>query len=148
MTPTAVIDLTEMVRLVMRRPEHSLLFQAWEKGAFVWAVSEPMLAEFVRVTDRPKMRRMIRPLVRNAVVEALQARAHIVTPATQFPPCRDPKDDIVVATAVAARPCYLVTADRDLYDDARLVAALRDLEVAVVQAGEFLAGLTYQQNRV
>ena len=47
----------------------------------------------------------------------------------------------MVATAVAACPCYLVTADRDLYDDVGLVTALRDLEVYVAQAGEFLDGL-------
>jgi hypothetical protein len=38
-------------------------------------------------------------------------------------------------------PCYLAMADRDLYDDADLVAALRELSVTVVQAGEFLATL-------
>jgi len=32
MIPTAAIDLTEMVRLAMQRPERSLLFQAWEGG--------------------------------------------------------------------------------------------------------------------
>jgi predicted nucleic acid-binding protein len=53
--------------------------------------------------------------------------------------CRDPKDDVVIATAVAACPCHLVTAGRDLYDDAELVATLRDREVYVVQASEFLA---------
>jgi predicted nucleic acid-binding protein len=84
---------------------------------------------------------MIRPLVRDAVLEALQIRARIVTPATEFPHCRDPKDDIVVATAVAARPCYLVSADRDLYDDEDLVTALRALDVTVVQFGEFLDAL-------
>ncbi len=51
---------------------------------------------------------------------------------------------IVVATAVAARPCYIVTADRDLYDDANLVATLRALEVYAIQAGEFLAALSVQ----
>jgi predicted nucleic acid-binding protein len=71
----------------------------------------------------------------------LRASAFRVAPAAQFPRCRDPKDDVVIATAVAARPCYLVTADRDLYDDADLVAALRALEVTVVRAGEFLAAL-------
>ena len=50
-------------------------------------------------------------------------------------------DDAVVATAVTARPCYLVTADRDLYHDADLVAALRDLEVRVVRPGEFPSAL-------
>ena len=43
----------------------------------------------------------------------------------------------MIATAVAACPCYLVTADRDLYDDAGLVAALRNLEVCIVQVSEF-----------
>jgi len=140
-TPRAVIDLTEVVRLVMQRPERSPLFQAWEAGSFTWVVSLPMLTEFVEVTNRPRLRRLIRPLVRDAILEALRTRARVVIPATEFPHCRDPKDDVVVATAMAARPCYLVTADRDLYDDAGLVAALRDLEVHVVQAGEFLAVL-------
>lgn len=139
MTPVAVIDLTEMVRLAMQRPERSRLFQAWEARAFVWVISEPMLAEFSEVTDRPEFRRMIRFQVRNAFIEALRTRACFVAPAAEFPHCRDVKDDVVVATAVAARPCYLVTADRDLYDDADLVDALRDLDVRVVQTGEFLS---------
>ncbi len=141
MTPEAVIDLTEMVRLAMRRPERSPLFQAWEACSFVWIVSPPMLTEFVEVTNRPRLRRMIRPLVRDAVLETLQLRARIVTPATEFPPCRDPNDDIVVATAVAACPCHLVSADRDLYDDASLVAALSGLGVTVVRVHEFLNAL-------
>ena len=139
--PAAVIDLTELVRLAMRRPERSPLFQAWEARSFTWVTSELMLTEFVEVTNRPKLRRLTRPLVRDAIVEALRARAYIVKPATEFPPCRDSKDDIVVATAVAARPCYLVTTDRDLYDDANLVVALRDLEVYVTQPNKFLAAL-------
>ena len=140
-TPRAVVDLTEMVRLAMQRPERSPLFRAWEARSFTWIVSPPMLIEFVEVTNRPRFRRMIRPLVRDSVLEALRTRAHIVTPATEFPRCRDSKDDVVVATAVVACPCYLVTADRDLYDDADLVAALRDLEVHVVRPAEFLAAL-------
>jgi len=141
MTPRAVIDLTEMVRLAMQRPERSPLFQAWEACSFVWIVSPPMLAEFVEVTNRPRLRRMIRPLVRDAVLEALQIRARIVTPATEFPHCRDPKDDVVVATAVAVHPCYLVSADLDLHDDEGLVTALRGLDVTVVRVGEFLGAL-------
>jgi len=103
--PSAVIDLTDMVRMTMRRPERSRLFQAWEKQSFTWVISEPMLDEFIEVTDRPKFRRLIRPFVRDAIVEALRTNACFVEPAIQFPHCRDPKDDVVIATAVAARPC-------------------------------------------
>jgi putative PIN family toxin of toxin-antitoxin system len=94
-----------------------------------------MMADFEDVTARPKFRRLIRPAVRDAVVRALQVRARVVAPATEFPRCRDAGDNVVVATAVAASPCYLVTADRDLYDDADLVAALQDVGVRVVRPG-------------
>jgi putative PIN family toxin of toxin-antitoxin system len=107
------------------------------RNNFIWITSESLLDEFNEVTDRPKFRRLIRPLVRDAIVEALRARACIVELALEFPHCRDPKDDDVIAAAVTARPCYLVTADRDLYVDADLVTALRDLDVRVMQAGEF-----------
>lgn len=72
--PSAVIDLTEMVRMAMRRPGRSRLFQAWEKQSFTWVMSEPMLDEFIEVTDRHKFRRLIRPFVRDTIVEALRAR--------------------------------------------------------------------------
>ncbi len=101
---SAVLDLTEIVRMAMRRPERSRLFQAWEKQSFTWVVSEPMLDEFIEVTGRSKFRRLIRPFVRDTIVEALRARACVVEPALKFPRCRDSKDDIVIATAVAARP--------------------------------------------
>jgi len=137
----AIIDLTEMVRIAMQRPEHSPLFKAWEAHEFVWIISEPMLREFVEVTERPRLRRFIRPMVRDAIVDALQTRAFTIKPAVDFPACRDPKDNIVIATAVAASPCFLVTSDRDLYDDPDLMAEMDELGVEIVQAGAFLARL-------
>ena len=45
---------------------------------------------------------------------------------TDFPHCRDPKDDMIIATAIAARADFIVTTDRDLLDDANLIAKLHD----------------------
>jgi predicted nucleic acid-binding protein len=81
MTPRAVVDLTEMVRLAMQRPERSPLFYAWEARSFTWILSSPMLDEFIEVTNRPELRRLIRPFVRDAVVGALRTRARVVIPA-------------------------------------------------------------------
>ena len=53
--PTAVIDLTEMVRMAMQGPKRSLLFKAWESRAFVWITSEKIVAEFIEVAHRPKL---------------------------------------------------------------------------------------------
>ena len=68
--------------------------------------------------------------------------AVFVTPATDFPRCRDPKDDMIVATAIAAHGDYIVTTDRDLLDDAELRARLRDeWSIRVAEPAEFLAVL-------
>ena len=44
MTLRAVVDLTEMVRLAMQRPERSPLFRAWEAHSFTWTVDQPKRA--------------------------------------------------------------------------------------------------------
>ena len=120
---------------------HLPLYVAWREKRFALVISAEMLSEFTDVMVRPKVRRFLPPMRGQGFVALLRDLALFVPPASEFPPCRGPGDDIVVATAVAARPCYLVTADRDLYDDVDLVAALRDLEVHAVQASEFLATL-------
>jgi putative PIN family toxin of toxin-antitoxin system len=122
----------------------SPLFAAWQEKQYILVISAEMLDEFEDVMVRPRVRRFLPPLRGQRFVALLRDLALFVAPAREFPPSRDPKDDIVVATAVAARPCYIVTADRDLYDDANLVATLRALEVYAIQAGEFLAALSVQ----
>ena len=138
----AVVDLTEMIRLSMQPLSRSPLMHKWEAGAFIWITSPNLIAEFQLVTSRPRLARRIRPLVRDAIVDALWNRAVLVTPAIEFPHCRDPKDDIVIATAVAASTDFIVTTDRDLYDDPGLVARLRDeWSIHVALPAEFLAAL-------
>ena len=67
---------------------------------------------------------------------------NFVKPADTFPHCRDPKDDVVIATAVAAHAEYIVTNDRDLHETA-LVARLRDeCGIQVVWPNEFLEALS------
>ena len=136
----AVVDTNLMLRMAAGA-YHLPLYVAWREKRFTLVISVEMLSELKDVMMRPKVRRFLPAVRGQGFVTLLRDLALFVSPASEFPPCRDPGDDVVVATAVAAHPCYLVTADRDLYDDADLVAALRDLEVHAVQASEFLATL-------
>ena len=138
--PLAVVDTNLLLRMAASQ-RHLPLYVAWRERRFDLIVSDVLLDEFEGVANRPSIRRFLSPLRAQEFAALLRAAAIPVFPAVQFPRCRDPKDDIVVATAVAASPCYLVTADRDLYDDASLVNALRELGVTVVQAADFLAAL-------
>jgi putative PIN family toxin of toxin-antitoxin system len=136
----AVVDTNLLLRMAAGA-YHLPLYVAWREKRFTLVLSAEMLSELQGVMMRPKVRHFLPPMRGQGFCTLLRDLALFVSPAGEFPPCRDPGDDIVVATAVAARPCYLVTADRDLYDDADLVAALRELEVHVVRASEFLVAL-------
>jgi len=134
----AVVDTNTLLRMAAGA-YHLPLYVAWREKRFTLVLSAGMLTELKDVMGRPKVRRFLPPGRGQGFVTLLCDLALFVSPASEFPPCRDPDDDIVVATAVAARPCYLVTADHDMHDDTDLVAALRDLGVRVVWPGEFLA---------
>jgi hypothetical protein len=139
--PSAVVDLTELVPRVMQRLDRSPLFQRWMASDFVWVTSLELLTEFKQVTDRPDLARWIRRLVRDALIDQLTANAVIVTPATDFPHCRDPKDDSVIATAVAAHADFIVTTDGDLHDAAIVARLQAGWNIRVAYRGEFLNAL-------
>lgn len=68
----------------------------------------------------------------------IQQHALFVEPATEYPKCRDYKDNMIIATAVGGKVDYQVTVDKDIYDDKELVTALREIGVVVIQPGSFL----------
>ncbi len=136
----AVVDTNLLLRMAASGQQLPL-YRAWRQREFTLVVSSAVVDEFAGVMERPKVQRFLSPGKGRAFVALLRSLALFIDPAVDFPSCRDPKDDIVIATAVAAAPCFLVTSDRDLYDDADLVARLNVLAVEVVQVGEFLARL-------
>jgi len=108
----AVVDTNLLLRMAAAG-RHFPLYQAWREKRFVLVTSLSMLDEFKRVIRYPRVRRFLSYGQGQGFVALL------------------PSDDMVIATAVAARPCYLVTADRDLYDDSDLVTRTsRDRHIA------------------
>ena len=99
----AVVDTNLLLRMAAGA-YHLPLYVAWRKKRFTLAISAKMLSEFTDVMVRPKVRRFLPPMRGQEFVTLLRDLALFVSPASEFPPCRDPGDDIVVATAVAAVP--------------------------------------------
>ncbi len=73
----------------------------------------------------------------------LRARAVIVIPIAEenCPPCRDPNDVMVIATALAGEIDYLVTLDNDLLADPDLVKTMAERSVWIVRPFDFLVAL-------
>ncbi|MFN8454751.1 MAG: putative toxin-antitoxin system toxin component, PIN family [Anaerolineae bacterium] len=100
--------------------ERSPLFIAWQAHKFNLVISTELLAELEAVIARPNTQRFL-PFGRGQrSVARVRQRALFVVPASNAPHCRDPKDDVVIATAVAAQAEFIITADRDLRDDDNL----------------------------
>ena len=79
-------------------------------------ISQQIMVEALNVLSRPRIVRQFQTLPRVNMARALAIlhEATIVDVAEIRPVCRDPNDDMFLATALAARADYLVTEDKDL----------------------------------
>ena len=135
-----VIDTNELLKMAAER-KRSPLFVAWRAGRFELVMSEDMLSELQDAAAKPKVLRFLPEDTGRQFVTFVSKWATFVPLAIDFPHCRDARDDVVIATAVAARAQFIVTADNDLHD-LPLVACLRDeWNIRVVYPAEFLAAL-------
>jgi putative PIN family toxin of toxin-antitoxin system len=132
-----VVDTNLLVRMAAAG-DLSPLFKAWQQRAFHLVVSAQLLAELQNVIARPKIQRFLRPDRAKQFLDLIHERAIFVTPASNAPTCRDPKDDMIIATAIAAEAGFIVTSDKDLLDDEKLQQALADYNLRVVYPLEFL----------
>jgi putative PIN family toxin of toxin-antitoxin system len=132
-----VIDTNQLLRMAAAG-EQSPLLRAWRQRSFHLVISAQLVAELEAVITRPKTQRFLRLGRAKRLLNLIRERAIFVTPAADAPTCRDPKDDIVIATAVAAQASYIVTADRDLLDDEALQKSLTEHSLQVVYPAEFL----------
>jgi putative PIN family toxin of toxin-antitoxin system len=111
-----------------------------EAGRFALVTSEPMLAELSDVLARPRIVRRygVRPDEVAALLALIREQAEVVAVTGTLALCRDPKDDIVLETAVVGGADTLVTRDDDLKGESDLVRALSERGVAVLSVQRFL----------
>ena len=138
-----VVDTNEMLRMAAAwQAPLAPMVSKWRDGRFEIALSNDLLAEFESVATRPQVRHFLPVVNAHEFVAFARQWAIFVKPADIFPHCRDPKDDVVIATAVAAHAEYIVTNDGDLHE-AALMARLRDeCGIQVVWPDEFLEALS------
>jgi putative PIN family toxin of toxin-antitoxin system len=140
--PRVVIDTSLLVRMVTGTPLSSPLYRLWREGRLELILSPPLLEELETVLNRPALQRYLRPGIAQVFLNLLSAEATIVVPTVSLSLCRDPKDNVLLETAVAGRADYLVSADRDLTDDPHLREAMEArYGVRVMTVAEFVQAL-------
>ncbi len=110
-------------------------------ASYTLILSEPMTVEILTVLRRPELAKLFNSLPSRdpATILAIVQAAEAVDLADIPTINRDPKDDKVLATAVAGRSDYLVSEDRDLLDMGRYQG------IRIVDAEEFIGMIEEEQ---
>jgi len=139
---SAVLDLNLFVSgLISSLGQPRRLLDGLWGDEFVVVICTQLRDELEKVLQREKFtaRFGVTPKARSDLLFVIDAKARFVIPAASVPVLvRDPKDEIVLATALGGRADYLVTGDVDLLV-LKNAPAIDPLQIVTVR--EFLAVL-------
>ena len=144
----AVVDTNVWISAVLTRNGVSAAVpKAIGDSGFVPVMCPGTRAELNRIAGSERLLRKYPHLPAEflILVERLDSDAIEVADPPIIPICRDPRDDIFIALAVASKAEYLVTGDGDLKDDAGVVEYLAATRTKVVTVREFLGILEPQR---
>ena len=119
------------------------LLDAWIDGAFQVVIAAPLMEELARALSKPRL--MLKYGYSNQdlreYLERIVSRSQAVTLAGEVVLSRDPKDNLVIETALMSGAHFLVSRDEDLTRDQPLVAHLATRGITVVTVARFLQHL-------
>ena len=103
------------------------LLDAWEDGEFQLITSDKIIEELVSVLDEPRFDETIDEDASARLITLIKRNAIIVHPTHAIRICRDPKDNMIIETALAAKADTIVSGDKDLlelgkYQDIKILA--------------------------
>ncbi|AEB11279.1 putative toxin-antitoxin system toxin component, PIN family [Marinithermus hydrothermalis] len=91
------------------------VLELWYEGQYELVISQPVFAELQEVLGRKKFAKRIDPLLSDALLEDLKRLAtwvRLKAPANVS--VRDPKDLMVLGTALGGKARFIVTGDEDM----------------------------------
>jgi len=108
-----VLDTNILVSaLITRNTAPDQLYRAWLRGDVELVTSQAQIAELRAVLGRPRLRRYVDPDEADRILPALHLNATVLqdVPVTRRSP--DPKDDPILAMAVAGAADIVVSGDK------------------------------------
>lgn len=137
----AVVDTNIWISSLITTSETSTnLVDEWRKGKFTVVISEKQVLELYEVLARPKF--LFKYHVREKEVKELAVlikdKAKRVTLKYTISLCRDPDDNIIIETAIRGKAKYLVTGDKDITHDKKVLSFLSQHGVTVISLSTFL----------
>lgn len=135
-----IIDTNIFVRMLLGSENCGAIYNAFADGIFDIVISEPLFSEIIDVINRPKFKKIIEAKDKNKLIELIKIDAAWFSPEEKISVCRDPKDNIVLECALAAKVDCIVTDDDDL------LSLNPYKEIGIISAMEFLKLLNIKPN--
>lgn len=108
-----VLDTNILISsLISRHTPPDQLYQAWRRNEFELVTSPAQIEEVARVLARPKSQRFVNPDEATALTENINAYAIFVEYLPEISVSPDPKDNPILATAIAGQVDLIVSGDK------------------------------------
>jgi len=126
--------------LITPRGNSSRIVSAVLTGRIEGVISPPLLAEIGRALSKKWFQKHfgIRTEEARDYLALIRLRLPLLTPLKVSLELRDPDDALVLGTALAGRVSHLVTGDRDLLEDTKLVSWMRERGITVISPAQFV----------
>lgn len=111
----AVIDTNIIISAAIGKSVTFLaIYNAFVDGSFTPILSPVLQKEILNSIKKPRLRRYFRTEEMKRFKELIKSDAILVIPTKKLALCRDPKDNILLETALEAKADFIVTSDKDL----------------------------------
>lgn len=107
-----ILDTNIFISSLLKSKNCLVILGALKQDKFKLILSERLIEEFLIVAKDPKFEFSKYEI--EELEELIKEKAEIVNPAEKVSVCRDPKDNIVLECALAGKPDFIVTGDKDL----------------------------------
>ena len=108
-----VLDTNILIgALITKGTPPDRLYQAWLRDEFELVTSTAQLAELADVLARPRLHQFLDADEATAIVENLGARALVLDDLPSVPLSSDPKDNPILAAAIAGKGDLIVSGDK------------------------------------
>ena len=107
-----VCDTNILVSALLGSPTNQKIYETFKAGHIILLFSKETLAELAEVLGRPKFK-IPSPALRS-LFRIVRQRARIIRKVKSVELCRDPKDNMILGSALSGKADFLVTGDKDI----------------------------------
>lgn len=110
----AVVDTNVTISAALCAGTSRKIWLSFQEGKISLIFSSSMLEELTRTFRKPKIAKLINEDEAKKMLLFIELFAEFVEPSKEILLCRDPADNHIIATALAAKANFIISGDDDL----------------------------------